>query len=245
MHDTMNPHRVTARGPLRRPRVDKAIQRRVTSLSFYPPTPEPKMLFELKPPVTASSAAGGADGEDAREDALKQLGPSYYPEESTSSSDATKAFLSLPLQPATLYSSPSHSTSTISIHPRARSRSPFPMRKGSLWTRSKAMLYNNRGIMLVLLSQFFGSVMSLATRILETSFPEQRFHALQILFARQSITSVLVWLWLWRNRVEHAPFGPKGVRVLLIMRGVGGFFGVFGLYCLWPFAFCVVCFKVD
>lgn len=173
---------------------------------------------------------------------LAKLGPPYHPDESSTSSGFTsppaKEFLALPLQPATPYIS-NHSTSTLSLlsHApsllRARSRSPFPGRSSgpSLWVRFKNTLYNNRGIMLVLLSQFFGSLMSLTTRILETSFPEQKFHALQVLFARQSITSVLVYIWVWRMKVEEAPFGPRGVRGLLVARGVGGFFGVFGLYC--------------
>lgn len=187
------------------------------------------------------------------EEPLAKLEP-YYPEEPSASSLSTlgftsppaKEFLALPLQPATPYISSHHSTSALSLLShvsslRARSRSPFPGRVSgpSLWVRFKDGLYKNRGIMLVLLSQFFGSLMSLTTRILETSFPEQRFHALQILFARQSITSVLVYIWMWRMKVEHAPFGPKGVRGLLVARGMGGFFGVFGLYCeyclLWKF----------
>ncbi|KAI5846542.1 hypothetical protein DFP73DRAFT_476110 [Morchella snyderi] len=124
------------------------------------------------------------------------------------------------------------SKSLLPREPRPRlSSSPAPASlPKSLWARVRASLYSNRGILLVLISQFFGSVMNLATRILETSFPEQRFHALQILFARQSITCVLVWVWLWWMRVPDAPWGPRGVRWLLVARGVGGFWGVFGLY---------------
>lgn len=170
---------------------------------------------------------------------LAKLDP-YYPEESSASSSVlgfappAKKLRALPLQLATPYVSSHHSVSTLSLHShgplRARSQSTF--HEGPpLWTRCKITLENNRGVMLVLLSQFFGSLMSLATRILETRYPEQRFHALQILFARQSITSVLVYLWMWSMKVENAPFGPRGVRGLLVARGVGGFFGVFGLYC--------------
>lgn len=162
---------------------------------------------------------------------LAKMDPPYYPEDSTTSSGAlplTKALRAQPLQSATLYVSPHHSTSTLPL--RARPQTTFRERP-SLWARCKNTLENNRGIMLVLLSQFFGSLMSLATRILETGYPEQRFHALQILFARQSITSVLVYMWMWRMKVDNAPFGPRGVRGLLVARGVGGFFGVFGLYC--------------
>lgn len=70
--------------------------------------------------------------------------------------------------------------------------------------------------------------MSLTARLLETT-PE-RFHPLQILFARQTITSTGSFIWMWWNSVSHAPLGEKGVRWLLVLRGIGGFWGVFGLY---------------
>lgn len=169
---------------------------------------------------------------------LAKLDPPYYPEDPSASSGALG--LTPPAKTLRALASPyafSHnSTSTLSLlsHrpllPHALPRSLFSERP-SLWVRCKNKLENNRGIMLVLLSQFFGSLMSLTTRILETGYPEQRFHALQILFVRQSITSVLVYVWMWRMKVENAPFGPRGVRGLLIARGMGGFFGVFGLYC--------------
>ncbi|PWW72243.1 hypothetical protein C7212DRAFT_360286 [Tuber magnatum] len=103
-------------------------------------------------------------------------------------------------------------------------------RAGRAWMWSKSVVYNNRGSLLVLLSQFFGSIMSLCTRVLETSFPEHRMHAMQILFVRQSVTTVVVVILMAFRSVEHAPWGPWGVRWLLVARGLGGFFGVFGLY---------------
>ena len=53
---------------------------------------------------------------------------------------------------------------------------------------------------------------------------------LQILFARMSITLVAALTFMWYAKVEHFPFGVPEVRILLIGRGIGGFFGVFGLY---------------
>lgn len=168
---------------------------------------------------------------------LAKLDPPYYPEDPSASSGALELTPAKTLRAlASPYASSHHSTSTLSLLlyrpllPHVLPRSLFSERP-SLWARCKNKLENNRGIMLVLLSQFFGSLMSLTTRILETGYPEQRFHALQILFVRQSITSVLVYVWMWRMKVENAPFGPRGVRGLLIARGMGGFFGVFGLYC--------------
>ena len=38
-------------------------------------------------------------------------------------------------------------------------------------------------------------------------------------------------LYMWRTKVAEFPLGKPEVRVLLVARGLGGFFGVFGLYC--------------
>jgi drug/metabolite transporter (DMT)-like permease len=45
-----------------------------------------------------------------------------------------------------------------------------------------------------------------------------------------SITVVLSLLYGFYTRIPHFPFGHFSVRRLLVIRGVGGFFGVFGLY---------------
>ena len=44
-------------------------------------------------------------------------------------------------------------------------------------------------------------------------------------------TLILSSIYQWLARVENAPFGAKEVRGLLICRGAGGFFGVYGMYC--------------
>ncbi|CAZ84127.1 unnamed protein product [Tuber melanosporum] len=124
-----------------------------------------------------------------------------------------------------------HSTSSLSLADRVLPpRHPPRLRVHRAWIWSKSVIYNSRGLLLVLLSQFFGSTMSLCTRVLEASFPEQKMHAMQILFFRQSVTTVVVGILIVSRSVEHAPWGPLGVRWLLLARGFGGFFGVFGLY---------------
>lgn len=35
---------------------------------------------------------------------------------------------------------------------------------------------------------------------------------------------------MYKVKTPHFPFGPKGIRLLLVARGIGGFFGVFGMY---------------
>lgn len=47
---------------------------------------------------------------------------------------------------------------------------------------------------------------------------------------RMGITLLLCLFYMWLRGIKHAPFGPKPVRKLLIARGFGGFFGVYGMY---------------
>lgn len=91
----------------------------------------------------------------------------------------------------------------------------------------------NYGAFLVLLSQMFGSLMNIATRLLETPGSHgEPMHPFQILFARQSITVMITTCYaVWTKSVPHFPLGPPGhVRLLLVSRGLFGFLGVFGFY---------------
>jgi hypothetical protein len=45
-----------------------------------------------------------------------------------------------------------------------------------------------------------------------------------------SITVILASLYMWRKKIDGFPWGAREVRVLLLARGFGGFFGVFGMY---------------
>lgn len=72
--------------------------------------------------------------------------------------------------------------------------------------------------------------MSMTTRLLETGF-ETKFHALQIIFVRMLATALIGSLYMWYKKVPGFPFGPSGVRNLLVMRGLAGSCGLFCLYC--------------
>ncbi|KAL2020756.1 hypothetical protein VTK56DRAFT_7954 [Thermocarpiscus australiensis] len=85
----------------------------------------------------------------------------------------------------------------------------------------------NRGVILVAVSQLFGALMNLAARLLEL---EAGMHPLQILFVRMSSTTVLSCLYMWWNSVPDFPLGPKGLRGVLIVRGITGFFGIYGMW---------------
>ncbi|EMD96596.1 hypothetical protein COCHEDRAFT_1162440 [Bipolaris maydis C5] len=114
-------------------------------------------------------------------------------------------------------------------HGRRSSRSPSPPRtfKGKI----QASWTVNKGLALVLISQLFGTLMNVTTRMLEMEGNNGNgYHPFQILFARMSITVLCSSLYMWYKKTEHFPFGMKEVRPLLIARGLTGFFGVFGMY---------------
>lgn len=47
-----------------------------------------------------------------------------------------------------------------------------------------------------------------------------------------AITVVLAMMYMWWKKTPFFPFGAPEVRWLLVARGMGGFFGVFGIYCM-------------
>lgn len=70
----------------------------------------------------------------------------------------------------------------------------------------------------------------MTTKLLATGF-ETKIHALQIVFVRMLTTTIIGSLWMWYKNVPGFPIGPPGVRRLLVIRGMAGSIGIFGLYC--------------
>ena len=110
-----------------------------------------------------------------------------------------------------------------------RHNQPPPSRFGPAWD---SFLETNYGALLVLASQGFGTGMNISARLLETPGAHgEPMHPFQILFARQSITALICTAYgLYTKTIPDFPFGMRGVRWLLVLRGVTGFFGVFGMY---------------
>lgn len=71
----------------------------------------------------------------------------------------------------------------------------------------------------------------MTTRLLATGF-DTKFHALQIIFVRMIATTVIGSFWMWYKNIPGFPLGPRGVRRLLLIRGLSGSIGLFGLYCM-------------
>jgi len=72
--------------------------------------------------------------------------------------------------------------------------------------------------------------MNTAAKLLAND-PSIEFHALQIIFIRMLCTTIICSIYSWYHAVPDFPFGQKGIKGLLILRGTAGFVGLFGLYC--------------
>ncbi|GKT49928.1 putative transporter [Colletotrichum spaethianum] len=86
----------------------------------------------------------------------------------------------------------------------------------------------NKGVVLVALSQLFGALMNLTARLLELE--GEGMHPLQVLFARQSVTMICCCAYMYYMKTPDFPFGKRDIRWLLVVRGVTGFFGIFGMW---------------
>lgn len=121
-----------------------------------------------------------------------------------------------------------HSETTASLDPpQSRPVPTLPGWRGKL----QAFWIRNKGLVLMLIAQVFGTSMNVTTRLLEVEGNQGKgLHPFQILFVRMGITFVLASAYMWWKKTPHFPFGMPEVRWLLVARGFGGFFGVFGMY---------------
>jgi len=121
----------------------------------------------------------------------------------------------------------------------SRGTSPYPGdidHVASTTWRSKMIDFwdRNQGLFLVTISQLFGALMNVTTRLLELE--GDGMEPFQILFARQGLTAVLCTIWMWWRKVPEFPLGAKNMRLLLVARATSGFFGIYGMYCKSQFA---------
>ncbi|KAF8840115.1 hypothetical protein BDN67DRAFT_969048 [Paxillus ammoniavirescens] len=86
----------------------------------------------------------------------------------------------------------------------------------------------NSGILLVMLAQTFSCLMYLAVKVLDqldTPVPP-----LEVIIIRMVITFICCVVYMVIMKIPDPFLGPEGVRLLLVCRGVLGFFGLFGIY---------------
>lgn len=97
--------------------------------------------------------------------------------------------------------------------------------------RCQQFWIRNKGLAFMLLAQIFGVLMNVTTRLLEVEGNKGKgLHPFQILFVRMGITTILASTYMWHQKTPHFPLGMPEVRGLLVVRGLAGFGGVFGMY---------------
>ncbi|EIW77920.1 hypothetical protein CONPUDRAFT_128915 [Coniophora puteana RWD-64-598 SS2] len=94
--------------------------------------------------------------------------------------------------------------------------------------RLKEIADANYGMLLIMLSQFFFSFMNLGVKILNTL--EKPVPTMELIIVRMVITFLCCVSYMVLRKVPDPFLGPKGVRLLLVARGLFGFFGLFGVY---------------
>jgi drug/metabolite transporter (DMT)-like permease len=87
---------------------------------------------------------------------------------------------------------------------------------------------NNAGLLLVTASQLFASAMNLSVKVLNSL--DEPVPTLELLLVRMVITYVCSVAYMYWKKIPDPLLGPKGVRTLLVFRGLTGFFGISGLY---------------
>ncbi|CAO1621410.1 unnamed protein product [Parajaminaea phylloscopi] len=109
-----------------------------------------------------------------------------------------------------------------------------PSRRSSRYLQAvnDGLIRDNVGLLLLLCSAFLLSVMALSYTLLArvTAHTTHPVTPLQVIFARMLFTWIGSVGALIAMKDPHPFFGPPGVRLLLCLRGVIGFFGLFSFY---------------
>ncbi|GAA6059362.1 hypothetical protein JCM10212_003260 [Sporobolomyces blumeae] len=91
----------------------------------------------------------------------------------------------------------------------------------------KAFVDRNTGLLFIALAQLFFSIMNLCVKILVS---EVEVPIWELILVRMAVTAFGCCVWLKVSGDPHPFLGPPGVRVLLCIRGIVGFFGLFPVY---------------
>ncbi|KAG1736884.1 drug/metabolite transporter superfamily [Suillus paluster] len=99
---------------------------------------------------------------------------------------------------------------------------------GTIANEPPSFTARNAGILLVFSSQFFFACMNISVKLLNKLEPP--VHAFQVIVVRMGITFICCEIYMVVMGIPDPIIGPKGVRMLLVIRGISGFFGLSGLY---------------
>ncbi|KIM44307.1 hypothetical protein M413DRAFT_443317 [Hebeloma cylindrosporum] len=86
----------------------------------------------------------------------------------------------------------------------------------------------NTGLLLIVASEAFFAVMEAAAKILQKVEPPVT--TFQLMIIRMIITYIGCIIYMFIAKIPDPFIGPKGVRILLLLRGIGGSVGLFGIY---------------
>ncbi|KAM5351935.1 hypothetical protein ACJ41O_004658 [Fusarium nematophilum] len=95
-------------------------------------------------------------------------------------------------------------------------------------TRWQLFWARNKPAALVALSQFFGALMNLSARLVELE--GNGMHPVQVLLMRQFMTACCCSAYMWWTKTPDFPFGKKEIRWLLWLRGLSGYWGIYGVW---------------
>lgn len=82
----------------------------------------------------------------------------------------------------------------------------------------------------MLFAQFFGALMNLFARLLELGEADTKLHPMQLLFWRMLLSMVVCVIYIVWQQIPHGVLGNPEVRWLLAIRGITGFFGIYGVW---------------
>ncbi|KAG0699924.1 hypothetical protein DFH29DRAFT_1070425 [Suillus ampliporus] len=100
--------------------------------------------------------------------------------------------------------------------------------QGAIANERPSITARNAGMLFIISSQFFFACTNISVKVLNTLEPP--VHALEVIVVRMGITFMCCVIYMIVMRISNPIAGPKGVRTLLVIRGIGGFFGICGLY---------------
>ncbi|KAG1869173.1 hypothetical protein C8R48DRAFT_110719 [Suillus tomentosus] len=112
--------------------------------------------------------------------------------------------------------------------PQSRWFESLQLRWREMTLRVIAFVETNLGMLLIIVAQFFFVCMNLGVKQLNSL--DVPMHTLELIAVRMGITLACCVLYMVAMKIPDPILGPKGVRLLLVNRGLCGFFGLFGMY---------------
>ncbi|KAI9439318.1 hypothetical protein H4582DRAFT_131799 [Lactarius indigo] len=96
------------------------------------------------------------------------------------------------------------------------------------WPSASAFVGNNAGLLLVAASQFFFTSMGISVKWLNSL--DEPVPTLELIWIRMLTTYTCSIAYMYWRGIPDPLLGPKGVRTLLVLRGVAGFTAISGTY---------------